>query len=84
LEALSPPCSTRASSEAENTRLLVFGRKTGQESIVPLIITLLADIRSLEWQIVDIACSSYRKVSVSIYDTLGKDSVGMHLILICP
>ncbi|CAA7267913.1 unnamed protein product [Cyclocybe aegerita] len=28
-----------------------------------------------EWQIVDIALQSYQKVSVSLYDTLGKDSV---------
>lgn len=31
----------------------------------------------IEWQIVDIACQTYQKVSVSLYDTLGKDSVGM-------
>ncbi|KAJ7684665.1 hypothetical protein DFH06DRAFT_1355192, partial [Mycena polygramma] len=29
-----------------------------------------------EWQILDIALSSYKKVGVSLYDTLGKDSVG--------
>ncbi|KAF6763801.1 long-chain-fatty-acid-CoA ligase [Ephemerocybe angulata] len=29
-----------------------------------------------EWQLVDLACQSYNKVSVSLYDTLGKDSVG--------
>ncbi|KAG5645915.1 hypothetical protein DXG03_005062 [Asterophora parasitica] len=28
-----------------------------------------------EWQIIDIALQSYNKVSVSLYDTLGKDSV---------
>jgi len=28
-----------------------------------------------EWQIVDIACQTYQKVTVSLYDTLGKDSV---------
>jgi long-chain acyl-CoA synthetase len=28
-----------------------------------------------EWQLVDISCASYQKVSVSIYDTLGKESV---------
>ncbi|KAJ7702319.1 hypothetical protein B0H17DRAFT_1043697 [Mycena rosella] len=28
-----------------------------------------------EWQIVDIALQSYRKVGVSLYDTLGKESV---------
>ncbi|KAJ6488597.1 hypothetical protein C8R47DRAFT_1126207 [Mycena vitilis] len=28
-----------------------------------------------EWQILDIALSSYKKVGVSLYDTLGKDSV---------
>ncbi|KAF9567606.1 acetyl-CoA synthetase-like protein [Agrocybe pediades] len=28
-----------------------------------------------EWQIVDLALQSYQKVSVSLYDTLGKDSV---------
>ncbi|KAJ7184259.1 hypothetical protein C8R46DRAFT_983261 [Mycena filopes] len=28
-----------------------------------------------EWQIIDIALQSYKKVGVSLYDTLGKDSV---------
>ncbi|PFH50070.1 hypothetical protein AMATHDRAFT_61830 [Amanita thiersii Skay4041] len=28
-----------------------------------------------EWQIIDIALQSYQKVSVSLYDTLGRDSV---------
>jgi len=28
---------------------------------------------------IDIALQSYRKVSVSLYDTLGKDSVGQSL-----
>jgi len=35
-----------------------------------------ADI-DVEWQLVDIACQTYNKVGVSLYDTLGKDSVGM-------
>ncbi|TFK42731.1 hypothetical protein BDQ12DRAFT_676716 [Crucibulum laeve] len=30
-----------------------------------------------EWQIIDIALQTYNKVSVSLYDTLGKDSVGI-------
>lgn len=30
----------------------------------------------VEWQILDIAMQTYDKVSVSLYDTLGKDSVG--------
>ncbi|KAF9458659.1 hypothetical protein BDZ94DRAFT_1270171 [Collybia nuda] len=33
-----------------------------------------------EWQVVDIALQSYDKVSVSLYDTLGKDSVGKYRI----
>lgn len=28
-----------------------------------------------EWQIVDFACNAYKKVTVSLYDTLGDDSV---------
>ncbi|KAH6905799.1 long-chain acyl-CoA synthetase [Coprinopsis sp. MPI-PUGE-AT-0042] len=28
-----------------------------------------------EWQLVDLACQSYNQVGVSLYDTLGKDSV---------
>ena len=32
---------------------------------------------TIEWLIVDIACQTYQKVSVSLYDRLGKDSVGM-------
>lgn len=34
----------------------------------------------VEWQMIDIGLQSYQKVSVSLYDTLGKDSVGMHLV----
>lgn len=30
----------------------------------------------LEWQIIDLALQAYGKVGVSLYDTLGKDSVG--------
>ena len=30
-----------------------------------------------EWQIIDTALHAYNKVGVSLYDTLGKDSVGM-------
>jgi hypothetical protein len=33
-------------------------------------------LTSTEWQILDIAMQTHRKVSVSLYDTLGKDSVG--------
>ena len=32
-----------------------------------------------EWQIINIALESYNKVSVSLYDTLGNDSVGQSL-----
>lgn len=39
--------------------------------------------RPSEWQIIDIALQSYDKVSVSLYDTLGKDSVGM-VLFNCP
>lgn len=31
-----------------------------------------------EWQLVDLALHAYKKVGVSLYDTLGKDSVGAH------
>jgi long-chain acyl-CoA synthetase len=34
---------------------------------------------SPEWQIIDIAIYSYQKAAVSLYDTLGKDSVGEHM-----
>jgi long-chain acyl-CoA synthetase len=33
-------------------------------------------LTSAEWQILDIAMQNYKKVSVSLYDTLGKDAVG--------
>lgn len=39
------------------------------------------DMYSKEWQIIDIALQSYNKVSVSLYDTLGKDSVGKYCLL---
>jgi long-subunit acyl-CoA synthetase (AMP-forming) len=29
-----------------------------------------------EWQVIDLATQAYKKVSVSLYDTLGQDSVG--------
>lgn len=29
-----------------------------------------------EWQIIDLACHAYAKVTVALYDTLGQDSVG--------
>lgn len=35
-----------------------------------------ACLTRLEWQIVDIAAQSYNKVTVSLYDTVGNDSVG--------
>ncbi|KAJ6547071.1 hypothetical protein B0H19DRAFT_955000 [Mycena capillaripes] len=35
----------------------------------------LWSINRPEWQIIDIALQSYKKVGVSLYDTLGKDSV---------
>ena len=33
-----------------------------------------------EWQIIEIALQSYQKVSVSLHDTLGTDSVGKHVV----
>lgn len=30
----------------------------------------------LEWQIIDLACQAYKKVSVSLYDTFGPDACG--------
>lgn len=33
--------------------------------------------QKLEWQLIDIALHAYGKVGVSLYDTLGKDAVGM-------
>lgn len=39
----------------------------------------------LEWQIIDLALQGYQKITVSLYDTLGKDSVGeshLHALVI--
>lgn len=36
-------------------------------------------ISNTEWQIVDIALHCYKKVGVSLYDTLGKESVGKQM-----
>lgn len=41
-----------------------------------LILYRNIDSPDLEWQLIDIAVASYQKVSVSLYDTLGSDSVG--------
>jgi len=41
-----------------------------------LILYPNSDSSDLEWQLIDIAVASYQKVSVSLYDTLGSDSVG--------
>ena len=41
-----------------------------------LILCSDTDSSNLEWQLIDIAAASYQKVSVSLYDTLGSDSVG--------
>ncbi len=30
----------------------------------------------LDWQVIDLALQSHKKVGVSLYDTLGKDAVG--------
>lgn len=30
-----------------------------------------------EWQVIDTALHAYGKIGVSLYDTLGKDAVGM-------
>jgi long-chain acyl-CoA synthetase len=43
---------------------------------ISLILCPDADPSDLEWQLIDIAAASYQKVSVSLYDTLGTDSVG--------
>ena len=37
-----------------------------------------------EWQIIDLALHAYAKVGVSLYDTLGKDSVGKVILTFDP
>ena len=41
-----------------------------------LVFLWIAEALHAEWQVVDLAVHAYQKVSVSLYDTLGKDSVG--------
>jgi hypothetical protein len=36
---------------------------------------------SPEWQIIDLALQAYGFVGVSLYDTLGKDSVGTYYVM---
>lgn len=54
------------------------------QSILHLLFWLMHDA---EWQVIDIALQSYDKVSVSLYDTLGQDSVGQsnlpRILLLC-
>lgn len=54
------------------------------QSILHLLFWLMHDA---EWQVIDIALQSYDKVSVSLYDTLGQDSVGqsnlLRILLLC-
>lgn len=58
-------------------RLSGFGARIAQVSVVrDARERACSKLRRTEWQIVELACNAYRKVSVSLYDTLGKDSVG--------
>ena len=45
-------------------------------SLSAALTSLWLDVPSLEWQIVELACNLYAKVSVALYDTLGASSVG--------
>ncbi|KAJ7929234.1 hypothetical protein B0H13DRAFT_1703325 [Mycena leptocephala] len=49
--------------------------KTGELGGGDLETVGIWSINRPEWQIIDIALQSYKKVGVSLYDTLGKDSV---------
>ena len=44
--------------------------------VLPVLALDISDDKFVEWQTIDIALQSYQKVAVSLYDTLGKDSVG--------
>jgi len=79
--AHSTICSPRVSLEEETWKLLEFGLGIDlvRYSILLTELNGSDSFSSLEWQIIDIAIYSYQKVAVSLYDTLGKDSVGEHL-----
>lgn len=77
----SPICLPRVNLAVGTWTPLEFGHKIGQ---VSFNIGLARDqnwryilmVYIVEWQIVDIALQGCGKVGVSLYDTLGKDSVG--------
>ena len=79
LEVLCTRCSKAASWAVDSWTQLESGARTDR-------VNIRADSRcrqiviithpNLEWQIVDLALHAYKKVGVSLYDTLGKDSVG--------
>lgn len=58
------------------TKQLVYGHKIALVRRLCLHASEQRPDIFTEWQLVDIALQSYGKVGVSLYDTLGKDSVG--------
>ena len=70
------PFSKRVSLVLENTQPLGYGPRIAQVLYFFLMLPPNPHSVDLEWQLVDIANASYQKVSVSLYDTFGDDSVG--------
>lgn len=54
----------------------VFGQRIDQVCRRHCIAVIPNFTVKTEWQVVDLALHAYKKVGVSLYDTLGKDSVG--------
>ncbi len=48
--------------------------------LVPRRLPTHRDAHVTDWLLVDLACQAYNKVTVALYDTLGADSVGTHII----
>lgn len=76
LVALYIPFSKRVNLVLENTQPLGYGPRIAPVLHFFLMLSPNPHFIDPEWQLVDIANASYQKVSVSLYDTLGNDSVG--------
>jgi hypothetical protein len=74
-------CSGRGRWAVESMKQWEFGPLIVQVCLIYIRTPWLVGFSHpyVEWQIIDIALQTYDKVSVSLYDTLGKDSVGQHI-----
>lgn len=68
--------SVQAKPVEESTRQWVFGASIDPVREIPMFLVCRYAHVQTEWQIIDQAVSSYSRVTVSLYDTLGPDVVG--------